>query len=138
MRNGEDNIYFGLFTDFAEPTVVFSGTDVALKRFARLLREADRSTGRKLLHELSQVIAVRNTRVTLAIEQVAGGMKRAHPSFDDNELEWIITPDIAKEFAALVEAVAESKSPSHHYLDSNSLDQVQVIVSKGEYDDLLR
>ena len=136
MQNGEDKTHFGLFMDFAEPTLVFSGTGVALKHFAKLLRDVGRSTGKKLLHELAQFRSVRNTKINLTIEQVAGGMRKAHPSLGDNELNWRITPDMAKEFASLVEVAAESKSPCHHYLDSNSLDQVQVIVSKGEYDDL--
>jgi hypothetical protein len=132
----KDKVYFGLFTDFATPTVLFSGTEIALVHFAKLLLENGHSAGNIILNDIAGFKAVKETKINLVVGQIACGMRKIQPSFDSNEFDWKITPAIAAKFAGLIIALAQSKSPGHQYLDCGSLDQVQVVVSKGEYDDM--
>jgi hypothetical protein len=54
------------------------------------------------------------------------------------DLEWTLRPQSLDDFAALVDALATSDKSGHHYLACGVTDEITVMVSRGEYPDILR
>ena len=128
-------IRFGYFPDFADPTLLFWGEAEDLSRFAAFLRDAAPWANGELsladeplfrpANRISVVIARTNDRLGL----------RRRGRGRSATFRWAIDEELARRFADLIEAVARSTGPSHHYLDAPDGDDALVVVSKGEYDE---
>ena len=132
----EDRLFVGGFQDFHDPTVLFWGTTSSLEHFADWLRSLSRETATCIdLADLPWVSPFRATEIRVEIGAQSTGMERATPS-QDGPVNWGLAPQDAGRFAELVRVVAGSDKPCHHYLDAEGGDELVVVVSKGEYDDL--
>lgn len=132
----EEQISVGFFADFHDPTVLFWGSSEALDQLAAFLRSlARQGKGTTSLNEENWISPRRGIRLRLEISQAASGMIKA-PGTVEADFTWRITPRQAFNFADLIESLAKSQRPGHHYLDCESKDDVVVVVSRGEYDDL--
>lgn len=128
-----ETVAFRVVPDFREPTLLFAGTGASLKRFASLLRQAP--PVRTDLHNRAEFLPLGGTRVMLVIGQESPGIRKDKAAAGDAFI-WQLTPDIAKNFAIMIDNVANHKKPAHHYLECDGFDDVTVVVSKDEYDDL--
>lgn len=132
-------VVFGFFSEFAEPTMLFAGSQSSLRRFAALVRSF--STHRPLqveLHAHPDFATIRGTKVNLVTKQDGpAGIRMLRSIEGDHEFVWRLTPANANRFGELIEAVANAAAPCHHYLDTNDSDDVTVVVSREEYDDLI-
>ena len=132
----EEQISVGFFADFHDPTMLFWGSSDALRRFAGFLRNAGRQGRvRAILNEENGINPIRGIRIRLEISVRASGMLRASGAAAP-DFTWCITATQADKFADLVESLAKSQKPGHHYLDCEARDDIVVVVSMGEYDDL--
>lgn len=132
----EDKMFVGVFPDFGDPTVLFWGNAGGLERFAGWLRNLDGKTAADMpLSTLSWVTTVRNTDIQIEIGSEDTGMKRLATG-QDSPLIWRLSNSLASHFADLIDGVAASHRPCHHYLDSEGQDDLVVVVSHGEYDGL--
>jgi hypothetical protein len=125
------------FREMADPTLIFSGDRAALLRFASLLRQvaADPPTRGIELDQVAPFVPGLGTKVLLEVTDKPSGMRRIPGGEQGNRFSWAISPAMAMRFAELITAVAEASRPVHHYLDSDSLDEVTALVSSGEYSD---
>ena len=128
-------IQFGYFPDFADPTVLFWGEAEDLSRFAAFLREAASWTNGELsLADQPLFRPVNRISVVIARTSERLGLRRRRRGRSAT-FRWAMDEELTRRFADLIEAVARSTEPSHHYLDAPDGDDALVIVSKGEYDE---
>ena len=112
----------------SEPTVIFSGETTPLVEFAKILRLLP--TGRTVRLHLESLFNCHNIEsLELTIEENSLGMKQVKPM----NFRWVISREAAASYAHLVEVLAQSKSAAHQYLDLENSEQIQIVVSKGEY-----
>lgn len=124
-------------SDLADPAVVFAGDADALLSFAELLEKlANGSTFGDFveLHHSLLFHAFRHTEIVLSVRPFARGMKRLANSRGGDKFEWILSADVLHVFSARVDAVGRAQRPCHNYLEVESGDDVNVVVSAGELD----
>jgi hypothetical protein len=128
-------VRFGYFPEFADPTLLFWGEADDLSRFAALLRRAASSPRREFpLADEPLFRPTARTSVVIVKSSAGLGLRRRGRGAADAEFRWAMDRDLARRFADLIEAVARSAGPGHHYLDAPEVDDALVVVSKGEYD----
>ena len=112
----------------SEPSVLFSGEAMPLLEFAKMLRSLPTGRAKKLhLEPLFNCHSIES--LELAIEKNSLGMRQIKPA----NFRWVISREAAGLYAHLVEALAQSQSAAHQYLDLENSKQIQIVVSKGEY-----
>ena len=127
-------IRFRFFPDFkGGQTLVFHGGAKSLSDLASFIRQlGDGKTCSDLL-----VMTSDDQQVDLRMIDTPHGMFKVKDFSDDNQsFEWRLSSQMVKDFASLIEAVANSSSSGHQYLDSGDPYAITVLVSKGEYNDL--
>lgn len=132
-----DEVRVGYFADFkSDNTVLFWGWSAGLTRLATLLRALSaRGEAEVRLTDEPWMRAVHEIRITIAVADCGRGM-HGTAGGARNDFCWSLTPASARDFAAAIEALADSTHPAHQYLDSDDKDQCVVMVSMDEYDDL--
>ena len=132
----EEQISVRFLADFHDPTVLFWGSSEALNQFAAFLRGmAHKGKAGVYLNEEEWINPRRGIRIWLDVSQPASGMTKA-PDAAEADFVWRITAEQALEFADQIASLSKSQKPGHHYLDCELKDEVVVVVSRGEYDDL--
>ena len=79
-------------------------------------------------------IPLNGIKLTLSLAQDSKGMRIEN--LEKSIFRWNLSTEDGIQMAEKVSSVINGKEPSHHYLDSLS-DDVEVVVSKGEYPDTL-
>lgn len=132
-----DEVRVGYFADFkSDNTVLFWGSSEGLVALAALLRALSaRGEAEIRLTDEPWMRAVHEIRITIEISDSGRGIHRIAAGAR-NDFSWSLTPASARDFAAAIEALADSTHPAHQYLDSDDKDQCVVMVSMDEYDDL--
>jgi hypothetical protein len=132
-----DKVYFGFFEDFLDPTILFLGSSEALRKFADFLNSLGIASQNEFhLNELPLFVAARNTNIWLERVENPYGMKRI-TNYDPATFRWGISKKLATSFATSLQSVIFSDKPCHQYLDTNAMDDVIVLVSKGEYEKII-
>jgi hypothetical protein len=132
MTTQQDKIYFGYFPDFATPTILFSGRPEAFGLLKNFFQETITREEKEIhLNDLSLFVG-KNTNIVFSILPQSIGMKR----INHNTYEWGLSRQMAVKFSEMLNDFAQAKSDSafHQYFDCDSLDDVEVKVSVGEYD----
>lgn len=125
-------IHFKYFPDFNEPTILFSGGSDSYHMFADIFTNTA-NTGASVRLETDTLFVAGNVSVILVRADIAKGMRKISSS----RFEWTLTSEICRLFAKKIFDFSELpvSSASHDYLDCGSLDEVQVVISRGEYDE---
>lgn len=113
-----------------EPAILMAGGESDLLRFSDFLSAWSRSPSRVTLNGQAFVDTEIQIDIELSENKDRSGMRIRN--IHQVRCMWILQVELAHNFSSLVRGVAESKIPSHTYLDSES-DDVSVVVSKGEY-----
>lgn len=131
MRIQEDRIYFGFFKDFNNPTILFSGNAKGFALFRDLFRGPAIKIGSSVSFGEMPVFIKSNVDVVLKVSSKATGMKINN----DKLFEWGLSPKECKLFAKELNIFASAKDGDdfHQYLDCGSMDDVEVVISVGEY-----
>lgn len=132
MNTQEDKIYFGFFKEFHNPTILFSGNAQAFVAFRDLFKNYSNKVGESVNFKDISTFAKANVDVVLKILPHATGMKK----INDELYEWGLSPKECESFAKELSNFASAIDGDgfHQYLDSDTLDDVEVVVSIGEYD----
>lgn len=130
-------IAFRFFENFqGRQTLIFSGDSNLLSDFSVFLKEFSKECAD--LESINSIVNKGNQHLILQITSSPFGMFKGQSSSDRGELfEWRLSAALAEKFSELIKIVANNSQPSHHYLDSDAPNSITVIVSKGEYRDLL-
>lgn len=131
MRKDMDKVTFGFFPKFRKPTILFFGSDKPLDALHRVLLSLDKNKNLKL-EEDNNFIPLNGIKVALSLAERSRGMRIE--DVEQSKFRWTLSKEDAIRNAEKVFAVIKSKEPCHHYLDGPS-DDVEVVVSKGEYPD---
>lgn len=131
----DQSLYVGYFADFREPTVLFWGSATGLCRLAKFLGCLGGQDTEVLLTDQSWIQAIGGIRLWVEISDPESGMRQRRRG-SPPEFRWRLTAETARRFAELTRPVGESVRPCHQYLDTDCIDEVEVVVSKGEYDGL--
>lgn len=126
-------VYIGFFKKFkGSDKLLFSGNQNGIKVLRDIFQEcAKKGPANIKLHEFPLFIS--NVELTLRSTKAATGMKKVN----DQKFEWNLDPERMTTFAEVLEGLGAK--PAHEYLDCGSMDDVQVMVSSGEYpDDLFK
>src|SRR5437016_5029610 len=119
MSTQPDQIYFGYFPDFTNPTILFSGTPAAFALFEELFRKF-LSDEKDALHlsEL-QLFARGNVDIVLRLLPKATGMKK----INDKSFDWGLSVKEVTLFADELHDFAQATAGAafHQYLDSEAL-----------------
>lgn len=122
---------FGYFEDFSDPTFMFFGDHDSLRALYEILLSLP-------TQDCIQIDAdprfkpVSNEGLNIRLTPVAEGM-RHQASSQSNFFEWRLSASQALHFAEQVRGVIDADQPCHDYLDTETLDEAVVVVSKGEY-----
>lgn len=111
--------------DFAEPALLMTGSAGGLRALADLF-EAGNSVSPSSGSTLLDPIGI---KLDLHL-----GATQTQLLAAGNQIDWFISFMDAKAYADLIRAVAECDKPSHTYLDVPANDELEIVVSKGEYD----
>jgi predicted RNase H-like nuclease len=131
-------VAYGYLPDFkGDSVILFAGNQQALEALADFLDTIVQSpTNVTMMLDTEPLFAAkRGIRLTLTVADSALGMKRVGASPPEPRFEWRVSKSMATQFAKLARAIADAAQPSHQYLDADGVDEVTVIVSKGEYDE---
>lgn len=129
---------YGYLPNFkGDPTILFAGDGEALENFARFLDEVFKQPANItiMLDRDPLFLPKRGVRLSMTLVNSQTGMRRIQSGSSEPHFEWRISKQLASRFAELARSVAGADRPSHQYLDSNEQDDVNVILSKGEYDE---
>jgi hypothetical protein len=114
-------------------TVIFAGDSGSLSTLAAFLRSlSERDIEHVRLSKLPFVFSLFETDVSLQLVTESTGMLRVPQT--NNHFVWHLARETCIEFANMIQGVADSEYACHQYLDTFPGDEVQVMVSKGEYD----
>jgi len=102
----------------------------ALGAFLRQLLIAPRVT---ILGDFCEPVDGKKITVRMRANRRDTGMR-----LKSGDLEWTLRPQSLDDFAALVDALTTSDKSGHHYLSCGVTDEITVMVSRGEYPDILR
>lgn len=123
------------FEEFADPTLLIWGDKSGLERFSTVLRTAHNSGSVLSISDLPWIVVGTNLKMSIEISVRDSGIS-AEMMGGSMSFRWKLSPDKANSFAAEIDAVAGANRPCHQYLEFDNMDEVVVMVSKGEYDDL--
>lgn len=133
MNKQDNKIYFGFFKNFkSADTLLFSGSPLAFASFRDLLKDYAGRPGTSVNFGGIPMFIKSNVDVLLKVLPDVTGMKK----INDSLFEWGLG---AKEFEQFINeldifASAKDGDDFHQYFDCGTLDDVQVMVSIGEYD----
>jgi hypothetical protein len=117
---------FAHLADATDPLMLIWGDAHALEGLAAMLQ-----VGRGVVVLIDTLGPV---QIEIEIGDVGGGMCQ----FSGSEFRWSIRREDCERFAGLVNVVASSATPCHHYLDVAEGRGLNIKVSKGEYPDDFR
>jgi hypothetical protein len=117
---------FASLPNAADPLMLIWGDRRALEGLAALLRH-----GRGVVVLIDTLGPV---QIAIEISDLGGGMAQLSGS----DFRWSIRRDDCERFADLVNVVASSATPCHHYLDDVEGRGLTIKVSNGEYLDDFR
>jgi hypothetical protein len=125
---------FGVFEDFngATTLLLWSAGDGLTELAALFTDLAEGRTGTTILDDLPWAEAVRGTDVRLGLASGHEGMLEVLPVAEGTEVHWHSPAMWFSAFADLVLAL-DAMPRGHQYLDVDWRQDVQVIISKGEY-----
>lgn len=124
MMNISERITVGV-VDFAKSTLLLVGNEAGLHALADLLEAKTANISSRIQALLAPVGIELNLDLTAQQTRL---LKTG------NRIDWFIAPADGMTYAELVRAVADSNKPSHTYLDVPGDIELEVVVSKGEYD----
>jgi hypothetical protein len=124
---------FVYLPDAYEPTVVLWGPATAILILGSLLKELTASPRPIRLSKIDFCLPVDNTEMVIWLGARALGMRP--PEGKKRILRWELDPARAEHFARLLDVVAGTGSPCHHYLECDAKGELTVKVSIGEYGD---
>jgi hypothetical protein len=125
------NLRSAYFSDWTgRPTVLFWGNSKGLRDLRDFLRDSRWDS--HALGEICDAVDQREITVLIGSSRRDTGMRMRH-----NGLEWRLLPDLAKDFAALLDGLASSSVAAHQYLDAYD-NTITVEASLDEYPDSLR
>lgn len=134
--DNSDVVMFGYLPEFyseSEPALLFIGTNSAMLKFGEFMKGI--ATGKLealiCLNEVDCFCAMNDTHTFLSMRNANCGAKRI--SADGNKIQWTISPSQAISFSEAIMELSKSSGPAHQYLDCDDLDELNVIVSVGEY-----
>jgi hypothetical protein len=135
--DNKDLVIFGYLPDFyydSEPALVFIGSNTAMVVFSEYMRKVavDKSQSPYYLNDVELFFAMNNTILRLSIEASSVGVKKLDSTVG-NEIQWTLSPSQAIYFSKVIRQLSESSKPAHQYLDCGSSNDLNVIVSVGEY-----
>jgi hypothetical protein len=111
--------------DFDGPTLLLIGDTAGLSSLADLFAME------------AEITSARTERILFP----TGGELHLHFGVEETQLvkagskvDWFISSADSKIYAELIRSVAESERPSHNYLDVSGNVEIEIIVSKDEYD----
>ncbi len=129
MNNVHDPVYVGL-PDFDEPTLLICGSGSGLSQLADFIESRRTLDAGSTANTEAPVILV---NLQLMLSTIKG--TKSHLSTQTNNvISWSIAVDDAQPIAARLRALAASECPAHLYIDVASVDGLQILVSKDEYD----
>jgi hypothetical protein len=128
---------FGYLSKFyyeSEPALLFIASGSELNELANFIKklavENPRTSTRLSNPNFFQ--SMNDTAVWIKIDDLDCGGKKIE-SATGNEVRWTISFEDAIRFTSLINDVSNSNESVHQYLDSQSGDEFNVIVSKNEY-----
>jgi hypothetical protein len=124
---------YGYFKDFSDPTLLFAGNRNTLEA----LLDALLSLSVRRFMEISSDPRFRSFAgecLTICLTEKSEGIKH-QTHFTPDCFMWGLSGDQVLLFAQRIKSVIDSPNPCHCYLDTDTLDDVLVIVSKNEYPD---
>lgn len=128
MKNNA--IYFGFFEDFKDPTVLFFGDIQGYSLFANLFDNYKDKKGATIDLATLDYFIPGKINIIIKILSKDTGMKH----INENVFEWGLSKGKCEEFSdKLKRLTLESTGGVHEYLDCDSLDEVAVVASLGEY-----
>ncbi len=132
-RVDKPELTIGFFPEFHDPTLLLWGTRFGLLKLAGFFASLSKGvSGQVLLSDLSWVEARKGLKVSIAIDENGDLItQNGRHCFD-----WKMTSRRAYAASEIIEGVAWSEKPCHNCFDDVAPDDLTLMVSKGEYDDL--
>lgn len=125
-------VKYGFFPDFSTPTMLFFGTRQALCSLKDVLLSLNDQQEIKLEND-SRFLSMRGTEILVSItDKKKGGMfnvVKGKPVF-----KWVVAKKDVESLVGLLSGVIDTEGSGHNYL-GGELDDVEVVVSTGEYPD---
>jgi hypothetical protein len=132
LKAGDGMLRYAFFTDFMSgPKVVLWGDRNGLAKLQALLRQASDRGGLFNFADRSDFQSADGSSLVLVCRDRDRGMARA----PDGTLTWELTRERADDFVELVAPLLDGK-PGHQYLECGLPDEIAVMVSRGEYENL--
>jgi hypothetical protein len=115
------------FTDLkGGPTVLFWGDESGMRELRNFLRGPRAASNTLAFRTLCSPVDGKEITIIAVSDAGHAGMRLVR-----NELEWRLQPELAEDFADMVDVLTSSVS-GHQYLDARGND-ITVMVSIGEY-----
>jgi len=122
---------YAFFPEFKfDPTLLLWGDSADMAMLSDFLRQVAAAPGRTNLSGLGFCSAVGQTVMLLSKSESASSVRILEK---DGSLEWEIGVSEALKFADMIDTLATSSRPGHHYLECTSSSSITVMVSCGEY-----
>lgn len=133
----QHSVMFGYLPDIyydSEPALLFIGSANELAVLAEFIKRVavEMSDTPFLLNSTNNFKAMANTILWFTVAISERRTKKIRGVIG-NEVNWVISFDDAIRFSNLIKELSVSISPAHQYLDSEYNNQLNVIISKGEY-----
>ena len=124
---------YGYFKDFLDPTLLFAGNQNTLEALLDALLSLPVRRSMEINSD-SRFRSIAGECLTICLTEKSEGIKHQTHSTPDCFM-WSLSGDQVLLFTELIKSVIDSPYPCHCYLETDTLDDVVVVVSKNEYPD---